>query len=147
MNDALKPYELRFDSRRHYLHAHIHAKEMTRATALSYLQEVANECDRGNYRRLLLERDVPMMLNSLDLFQTTNDFLDMVKYVRVAVLNQYKDQQTAMNFALLISANRKARYNVFTDRGEAEKWLLEGVRIYEREPPPPIFVRQNNGPT
>lgn len=141
MHEPLKPYNLRFEARRHYLYAHVKAETMTRATALAYLQEVANECNGRSYRRLLLERDVPMMLSDLELFQTTNDFLDMVKYVRVAVLNQYPDQQNAMNFAMRISTNRKARYSVFTDPLEAEKWLLDGVRIYEREPPPPIFIR------
>ena len=144
MYETIKPYNLTFETRRNYLYAHITASSMSRPTALAYLQEVANECEHGRYRRLLLERDVPMMLNSLDLFRTTNDFLDMVKYVRVAVVNRFPDQQNAMNFAMRISTNRKARYNIFVDLSEAEKWLLEGVRIYEREPPPPIFIRQNS---
>lgn len=132
MNDPCTSYELTFDPHPHYLRAHITAETVTRETALSYLQEIAHECERLNYRRILIERDVPVMLPDLELFQTTNDFFDRVEYVRIAVVNQYVSHQAAMRFAMLIGTNRGAKIKVFTTVWEAEEWLLEGVRVYSR---------------
>ena len=59
MADPTRPYELTFDAREHYLYVHIHADAITRETVLAYLTEIAEECARLEYRRLMIHREVP----------------------------------------------------------------------------------------
>lgn len=141
MNDPCKSYKLTFEARPHYLYAHIKAETMTRRTAQIYLREIADECLRLRYRRLLIERDVPMMLSDLDVFGVANDFFDMVKFVRIAVVSPYEDHEDALRFAVLVGTNRGARFAAHPTIWEAEKWLLEGVRVFSREIPRPIFAK------
>lgn len=133
MDDPTKPYELTFDARPHYLYVHIKAETTTREIALAYLREIVEECVRLKYRRLLVERDVPVMMSDPDIFFTTNDFLDMIKNVRVAFVNPYVTQENAMKFAMLVGTNRGAKFKAHKSVEEAEPWLLEGVRQYARE--------------
>jgi hypothetical protein len=124
MNDPAKPYELTFENRPDYLYAKIKSETITREIALRYLREVAARCTEVQCRRLLLERDIPVMLAGGDLFFTTNDFLNMIKNVRVAFVNPHATIESQMEFAILVGTNRGARFSLHPTVDEAETWLL-----------------------
>jgi hypothetical protein len=125
MDDVIKFYELRFEQRPGYLYANIKADQMTREIALGYLREIANECARLRCTRLLIERDVPVMMPAGDLFFTATEFLEMIKGVRVAFVNPYAGIEKEMGFAVTISTNRGADYYLFDNLADADKWLLK----------------------
>ena len=129
MSDRKKPYRLTFEPRAKYLYAHIHAETTTRAIALRYLRQIAEECVRLKYERLLIERDVPVMLSDSDIFSTTNDFLDMIRHVRVAFVNPHVTHKAAMKFAMLVGTNRGGQFHAHKTVHEAEQWLLAGLRV------------------
>jgi hypothetical protein len=99
-----------------------------RETALEYLHRVADALRASAYDRLMLERDIPAMLSSGDLFFTTQDFLELARGYRVAFVNRYATLESAMEFAILIGTNRGADYKLFPDADAAEDWLLSKTR-------------------
>jgi hypothetical protein len=124
MNDALAPYALTFDDRPGYLFAHVQAAAISRESALKYLGEVARRREETGARRVLLVREIPVMLSDSDLFFTTRDFLDMIGSTRIAFVNPYSEIEEGMDFAMTIGLNRGANYRLFSSVEAAEEWLL-----------------------
>lgn len=127
MSELSQPYELTFEMRQGYLHARIRSESMDQPTALEYLRIVAERCTEEKAERLMLERDVPVMLKDVDLFYTTQYFLDLIRGTRVAFVNPYIEIQDDMDFAITIGTNRGADYRLFNGVVEAEAWLLGRV--------------------
>lgn len=125
MSDDLTQYELTLVPRREYLYARVKADSIDSKTAAAYLREVAGNCSELKRRRVLLERDIPVMLPDTDLFFTTGEFLEMMRNVRVAFVNPHASIHHEMEFAILIATNRGAEFTLHADIASAEKWLLE----------------------
>ncbi len=123
MNDPPKPYTLIFEERPTYLYARVTADTIDRQTALDYLREVAARSDSLQVERLMLDRQIPVMLPDSDLFFTTTDFLEMIGSTKVAFVNPYAAIDGAMDFAMTIGTNRGAQYRLFSDVESAEAWL------------------------
>ena len=121
------PYHLTVEERAGYLYACITADEIDRPTALDYLRKVSNRVIASRTDRLLLERDIPVMLSSADVFFTTQDFLEMIGSVRVAFVNKHVPIQAEMEFAMMIGTNRGANYRLFDNVPDAEVWLSGGL--------------------
>lgn len=109
--------------RQRYLYALVRAEDIDRATALAYLREVADECERQGCDRVLLERDIPVMLPDGDLFFTTHDFFGMMAGRRVAFINPHVPIDADMDFAVAIASSRGAPFRLCRDIKSAEKWL------------------------
>lgn len=125
MTEPLKPYQLKFEDRTGYLYVLVRSDRMDREIALAYLTEIANECARRNSKSLLLERDVPVMLPTGDLFFVTNAFLEMMKSNRVAIVNPHSKLREDLDLAVTISTNRGANYRLFDSVESAESWLRQ----------------------
>ncbi len=125
MSDPIQEYELTFDERPEYLHARIRSATMDQPTAREYLSKVANKVHQVKASKLMLERDVPVMLKDVDLFHTTQFFLNLIGGgIRVAFVNPYIQILEDMDFAITIGTNRGANYRLFDGVIEAEAWLL-----------------------
>lgn len=124
MTDQAEPYELRFEKRPGYLYAHVKAETMTGEIALRYLRQIMAEAARLDQLRLIIEREVPVMMSAGTLFFATTEFTDMIRGMRVAYVNPYPDLDKDMDFAQTIATNRGADYTVVRNVEAAEKWLL-----------------------
>ena len=127
MNDPSKKYKLTFEPRSGYLYAFIKSDTMDTKMAAAYLGEIAEMCHEMRADRLLIERDVPVMLPDSDLFFTTNDFANVMKGIKVAFFNPYTAIADNMTFAVLIGNNRGASFTVHNTITDAENWLLDGA--------------------
>jgi hypothetical protein len=123
--ESVVPYKLSFEERPDYLYAYIEAESIDRPVALEYLSEVARYCARIAAKRLMLHRDIPVMLPDADLFNTTTDFLEMIRGTRAAFVNPYQDLTEAFDFAMVVGLNRGADCKLFNTVEDAEIWLLE----------------------
>jgi hypothetical protein len=123
MTTPTKPFELTFEDRTSYLYARVNAETIDRPNALKYLKEVADRCNDTGCERLMLCRDIPVMLSDADLFFTTTDFLKMIGTTRVAFVNPHAEIAKEMDFAILIGSNRGGNYKLFNNEFEAETWL------------------------
>lgn len=119
------PYKLTFEQRPGYLYARVEAETIDRESALAYLREVADKCSEMSCERLLLERDIPVMLSDADLLFTTDDFQKMMHDIRVAFINPHLTIEDGMGFAMTIANNRGAVFKLHRNVGEAEKWLAK----------------------
>ena len=119
-----QPYELRFEERAGYLYAYAKAEKLTEEIALAYVREIVNEAARLDQTRLMIERDIPVMLPPGTLFFTTKEFTTMIRGLRVVFVNPFAELDHDMNFAVTIATNRGADYTVVKNVPEAEKWLL-----------------------
>ncbi|MFT3742754.1 MAG: hypothetical protein QM785_00540 [Pyrinomonadaceae bacterium] len=124
MNDAERPYELTFEQFPDHLYVRVKAEKIDRQSALAYLREVAASCRTSDCENLILERDIPVMLSDSDLFFTTNDFLEMMRGVRVAFVNPHLTIEDEMRFAILIGTNRGAMFTVHNSLDAARAALL-----------------------
>ena len=124
MNDTGNPYQLTFEQRPGYIFARVRAATISRAAATRYLTEVAEYCAATGAKRLMLERDIPVMLPDSDLFFTTQDFLAMIGPLKVAFVNPHLSIEKEMEFAITIGTNRGANYNLFHSEAQAERWLM-----------------------
>lgn len=120
---SLIPYELFFERRTDYLYALVRAAYIDRPTELAYLRAIADECERLNCDRVLLERDIPVMLPEADLFFTTHDFFAMMEGRKVAYLNPHVPIDDEMDFAVGIASSRGASFRLCRDLTAAEEWL------------------------
>lgn len=127
MSEPLHDYELKFERRPEYLHARIRSETMDQSMAHEYLAKVAEEVHSVKATKLMLERDVPVMLKDVDLFHTTQYFLNLIRGVRVAFVNPYIEIHDDMDFAVTIGTNRGANYRLFKGVVEAEAWLIGRV--------------------
>lgn len=117
-------YKLEFEERAGYLFTRVSAETIKRDSAIAYLTEIAGKCKEVKAKRLMLVRNIPMMLPDADLFFTTNDFLKMIGETRVAYVNPHDAISEEMDFAILIGVNRGGDYSLFNSEKEAERWLL-----------------------
>jgi hypothetical protein len=116
-------YTLYFEDRPGYLYARVEAETIDAENALEYLFKVADRCDETKCERLMLERDIPVMLPPGDLFFTTQKFLERVKGIRVAFVNPHAPIREDMKFAIMIGTNRGAMYSLHDNTASAERWL------------------------
>ncbi len=124
MNDDACTYSLTFEQRDGYTYSCVSAPAIDRRSAIKYLREVAAHCTAANSSRLMLVRDIPVMLPDADLFFTTKDFLSMIGSTRVAFVNPHVKIEKEMEFAIMIGTNRGANYQLFDNAASAEAWLL-----------------------
>lgn len=127
MSDSATPYDLTFEVREHYLYVCVKAPSIDRESALAYLTEIAQRRASVKSRRLMIVRDIPVMLSDSDLFFTTRDFLEMIGTTKVAFVNPHASIEDGMNFAMTIGINRGANYHLFGNTDSAERWLLKDI--------------------
>lgn len=98
---------------------------MNEKIAHSYLSEIAEKVRKLKVDRVMIVRDVPVMLPDGDLFSTTNFFLEKMRGKFVAFVNPHEKIAEDMEFAIRIGTNRGGLYGLFTSETAAEEWLIE----------------------
>jgi hypothetical protein len=125
MNKTEKCYSLVFEERPDYLYARVEAPTISRDIAAAYLDEVASECASREYRRLLIDRDIPEMLEDTAIYFITNVFLEKTRGVRMAVVDRHQENANSMRYAIQVARDAGFPNRSFDDLREAEKWLLD----------------------
>jgi hypothetical protein len=118
-----KGYELSFEERPDYLYVLVKADTIDITRAKSYLSEVARKSKELGIKRVLLERDIPVILRDSELFFATNYFLGLMKGKRVAFVNPHNSIDQDMDFAILVAKNRGASHRLCRTIEAAERWL------------------------
>ena len=123
--DEAEPYTVTFEERPGYLYAHIKAETMTLEIALAYLGEIAVKARQVKARRVMIDRDVPVVLSASDAFLSMKDFVDRVKGRKVALVNRRISHEESIRFSMMVAKNRGAFFEVHNNIPDAERWLLE----------------------
>ena len=125
MNTSEKPYDLTVEQRPEYLYARIQTDAITMQTEIEYLEDLVKHCDAVQCKRIMLRRDIPVMLSTTDLYFATTRFAEIIPGLRVAIVNPHAGNDPGAKFAEVVGRNRGALLRLFKDEDEAERWLLE----------------------
>jgi hypothetical protein len=118
-----KEYRLTFEERPAYLYARIEATLINRDMVMAYLDEIADKCQSSKYDRLMVDRDIPEMLDDTAIYFIANEFIEKIPGIKTAIVNPYEDNADALKFAMMVVKNRGARFESFTNPEDAEVWL------------------------
>jgi len=123
--NSKRPYHLTLIERPKYLHALVQFEAISRESALICLGEITNQCARFGTKRLVLERDIQLMMPLADIFFVADDFVRVIDGISVAFVNPYPGLDDQLDVVVLMANNRGAAFSVHRTVAAAEKWLVE----------------------
>lgn len=118
-------YNLAFEKREGYLYARIQADFMDLDTAREYLREIADRLVDDEYKKLLLDRDIPTMPGPGSVYYAVQAFQEYIGNRKVAFVNVYEPIRKEMEFVELLAKNNGGDFKVFDTVEKAETWLLK----------------------
>lgn len=124
MPEPDKPYTLNFAERPGYLYAHLTSETISEAIIRGYVSEIVAESDSTGRDRIMLVRDIPVVMTEGDVFHTVTDSLDMLRGKKLAIVNPHEVIEKELQFGMTVGQNRGGNYAVFADETAAEEWLL-----------------------
>ena len=124
--DLKKPYNIKFEHRAEYLYVYVSGKKDSVEISTQYWNEIAGECRKTNYKKVLVEEDIPQAVASVfELYQFASQLPKLgFAGIYIAFVDRYIEQNELNEFVELVAGNRGLKGRVFNDVGEAEKWLL-----------------------
>ncbi|HJZ39200.1 MAG TPA: hypothetical protein VJ203_02425 [Bacteroidales bacterium] len=121
-----KPYTLQFEYREGYLYASVSGEKDSLETSLLFWQEIFNEGEAKNYKKILITENFKNEISTMDMFILGEKLLEMAsRNTSVAFVDKQLQQMEMNKFTETVIYNRGGRGKAFSDMKEAEKWLLE----------------------
>lgn len=117
-------YELRLTPNKEYLHAIARTVEFTPEVTQAMLPEIRSVVARERTGRILFEYDLAFALNEEQMFAIAGEWARVFPGMRIAFVNSDPKHFPALQFATGIAAAAGHEYRHFTNRREAEVWLL-----------------------
>jgi len=128
-------YVLEFRTRPDYLLAYLRVDKPDPKISFAYRRDLQAKCIETGATKLLVVRDIPSVLSTMDFFQMSEDSVSLLRGIRTAWVNPYPSLHSALDFSITVANNRGAIYGLFSDVGSAQKWLTSQVRR-----PPPAMI-------
>lgn len=117
-------YRLTFDVRKGYLYARVEATAIDRQTSLEYLSEISLKCADLRMKRLLLERDIPVILDDSGMDSIIGEYIRLSAGVTIAMVNRFTKLNTSTEYIIQQLNARGAHFKYFDNVREAEEWLV-----------------------
>lgn len=124
MDTSEPAYALTLEERPGYLYAKVEADAITPPMAERYVGEILGKCRELKIRRVMLERNVPVMMAPADAFHTTQKIVDMFRGIKLAIINPFAELEQDLGFVTMVANNRGATMETHNSTELAEKWLL-----------------------
>lgn len=119
-----RAFQLRFEYRPDYLYILVKSERIDFESALSIWQEIAEECGKSGYQKILIDRDVPKLLPEADLFWLRSELPKMgLRNFLIAIADYHEENYKLNRFADTVSNNRGVSTGTFTTVKAAEQWL------------------------
>ena len=120
-----KPYALVFEYRPEYLYAFVTGEKDSYEISKRYWQEIADECKKAGFKKVLIEEDIAENVSMSDMYQFCAEIPQLGFFgVRVAFVDRKQDQQQLNQFGETVATNRGLLSRVFNNFQDGEKWLL-----------------------
>ena len=124
-SSCAKSYTLEFEQRPEYLYVYVRGEKDSLEISLQYWKEVADECRRAGYKKVLIEEDIKEEVSTIEMYQFTSEIPNIgFSGIRVAFVDRHLDQQELNKFGELVATNRGVNGKIFNSSEEAEEWLL-----------------------
>lgn len=124
MAELTKPYTLNFSERPYYLYAHLTSDNISEEIIRGYVSELVAESDSTGRDRIMLFRDIPVVMTEADVFHTVSESLEMLRGKKLAIVNPHAVVEKELKFGMTVGQNRGGNYAVFDNEAAAEAWLL-----------------------
>lgn len=125
MSVPRKPYSLSFDEKPQYLFVRVKCESFTIEIALEYLREVINECRELQYTRIMIERDVSIMLPAGKSTFVAEQLATMdVDGLRIAVVDPRPENRELNRFSAAASRGLGIKVRAYSNIPDARRWLL-----------------------
>jgi|GEM_PF-406896 len=122
--NSSKPYRLEFNYYPEYLYAFVEGKEDNTEISLSFWEEVAEECRRRGYKKVLVEENLAENPSEAMIYEIGAKLPTILEGIVVAFVDRRIEHLETNLLASVIFFNRGGKGKVFTDLEQARKWLL-----------------------
>ena len=120
-----KPYSLTYDEKPKYLYAHVKSDTFTEEIALDYLREVIAECHELQYERILIERDIPIILSPAKIQLVAEQIATMnTKGLKIALVDPRPENRELNRFAAAASRGLGTKVRAYSTVPDARRWLV-----------------------
>lgn len=120
-----KPYRLTLEHRPEYLYVHVEGEEDSYEISRQYWQEIADECRKMKYMKVLVDEDIIEGGTIAETYQLCSEFSELgYTDIKIAFVDRYSEQLEANQFGELVAVNRGINVKMLRDVDEAEKWLM-----------------------
>lgn len=125
MSETVQPYRLQYDERRYYLYSHVKCEALTVEIAREYLREVVAECRELQYKRLLIESDLPRTLPVSKLKFLVSELAAVERErIRIAFVNIHPTNRRQAKRRVLTPENERIHAAAFATIPDARFWLM-----------------------
>lgn len=129
MTTPSKPYLLTFSVHPEYLYANLSGDTISAEIIRDYIREIVAKSGETGKHRILLYRDIPVVLSGGEVFFTVNESLDALSGKKLALVNPHAAIETAIDFGVTVGQNRGGNYRSFNNVAAAEAWLLNDTDV------------------
>ena len=124
--ESAKPYQITFEHRSQYLYIYVSGEHDSYEISRRYWLEVADECGKTGYKKVLIEEDIEETVSLAEVYQLASELPQMgFQGVRVAFYDRFAEHADLNQFGELVATNRGLLARVFNNLEEAENWLLD----------------------
>jgi hypothetical protein len=121
-----KSYAIQFDYREKYLYALVSGEKDSLELSLMFWQEIFDECELRKYKRILITENFKNDISAIDMYILGEKLSEMApKNTSVAFVDDQIQQLEMNKFTETVAYNRGGKGKAFSNKKEAEIWLLE----------------------
>lgn len=121
-----KPYTIAFHTHEKYLEAIVSGERDSLDVSIMFWHDIFEMSEARNFKRILASENFQNDISAIDMYILGEKLCEMApKNVFVAFVDEQLQQLEMNRFAETVAYNRGGQGKVFSNRKEAEKWLLE----------------------
>ena len=125
-NISGKPYVINFENGPNYLYALVHGDQYGYDVLAKFLTEIADECRKRNFDRVMIEENISATASQEDVFRIASElpqfgFAD----IRMAYIDRFTDQAELNEYGRKIAEDSGVDVKIFASLEEADRWLSQ----------------------
>ena len=118
------PYTIVFEDSPKYLYALVHGDKYGYDVLAHFLKEIADECRKRNFDRVLIEENISATTSEEDVFRIASELPQLgFADIRLAYIDRFTEQGDLNEFGREVAEDRGVNVRLFSSFEEADKWL------------------------
>ena len=119
-----KPYTIVFEDHPDYLFALVHGDQYGYEVLSGFLKDIADECKRRNFRKVLIEENISATASKEDVYRTASELPELgFAGIRMAYVDRFTDQKEINEFGHDVAVDNGIDVQIFATQAEADAWL------------------------
>jgi hypothetical protein len=119
-----KSYTIVFEDHPDYLFALVHGDQYGYEVLSGFLKDIADECKRRNFRKVLIEENISATASKEDVYRTASELPELgFAGIRMAYVDRFTDQKEINEFGHDVAVDNGIKVEIFATQAEADAWL------------------------